>query len=321
MPDAEFHVEVDTGASRALPRIEHRVLVLGMERRCPSVPETLRKVHAVDRLPPGVGVGAGTVLVRGEHPERRGVAEHPEPGLALGERCRSSRHPGPELALRAQRTTPFKHLHRGQGQAAKDLALGVVQRARSPVDDAQRSGVGPVAELQGGARVEPDVGFARDQRVRGESRIHGRIRHLEDSFLQDRVRTEGLLAGRLGHAGQPHVGLEPLTIGVDQADQRDRDPAAQGRDLHQGIELALGFGVEDIELAQRLEPRRFVARQGGGGHGGSCGSPSLVEARVVRSGEQRQNRRPESRLGRRHGRMTPMPRRARGASAAALLRR
>ena len=67
------------------------------------------------------------------------------------------------------------------------------------------------------------------------------------------MRAEGLLAGRLGCV-QAHAGLEPLAVGVDQADQRDGDAELLGGELDDAIEAFLGRRVQDEQLSQRLEP-------------------------------------------------------------------
>ncbi len=53
---------------------------------------------------------------------------------------------------------------------------------------------------------------------------------------------------RLGRV-EADPGLEPLSLGVDQADQRDRRAAERRGDARQVVERGLGLGVEDVVRA------------------------------------------------------------------------
>ena len=62
---------------------------------------------------------------------------------------------------------------------------------------------------------------------------------------------------------QSHRALEPLPLRVDQADHRQRRPADfRGEEAHV-IVGDLGQCIEDIIIAQRLNPLRFVQWQFG----------------------------------------------------------
>src|SRR5690606_33521137 len=64
-------------------------------------------------------------------------------------------------------------------------------------------------------------------------------------------------------------GLEPLALGVDQADGRDRSARQGGGDAGEVVEGGLGRGIEEIQAAQDLESAGFIRMELGGGHGAS----------------------------------------------------
>ncbi len=83
--------------------------------------------------------------------------------------------------------------------------------------------------MRGGTGVEPYVRFTRHQRVCGKAGVLGGVGHDEQPVIIQRVRVQGVgaegdIAGGLFHI-QPDAGLEPLPVGVHQADQGDGDAA------------------------------------------------------------------------------------------------
>ena len=72
------------------------------------------------------------------------------------------------------------------------------------------------------AGIEPNIRVAGYQGVVEEARIFRRIAHEEDFFVEDGVPAKGYAA--LGFAGAEALfRLEPLAVGVDQADEADLD--------------------------------------------------------------------------------------------------
>ena len=59
-------------------------------------------------------------------------------------------------------------------------------------------------------------------------------------------------------AAQAHVRLEPLAVGVDQRDQRDRRFADLGGHAHKRIEQRLARRVQDEEFVQAGQAGRFA---------------------------------------------------------------
>ena len=55
-------------------------------------------------------------------------------------------------------------------------------------------------------------------------------------------------------------GLEPLSIAVDERDQRDRCPADLGRELDDLVEDGLRDAVEDLVRVERSLARGFSCR-------------------------------------------------------------
>mmetsp|Transcript_59389 Transcript_59389/g.140279 ORF Transcript_59389/g.140279 Transcript_59389/m.140279 type:complete len:1259 (-) Transcript_59389:615-4391(-) len=129
------------------------------------------------------------------------------------------------------------------GQVGQYLALQRRQLPRLAVDHAQRADAVTATQHHRCAGVEADAGPGADQRVVGKTRVGRGIGHLEDRVVEDGAGAQGVLARRFVHR-QADLGLEPLAVGVDQAEQRDRHAADDGRGLHQGIELLLGRGVQ-----------------------------------------------------------------------------
>jgi hypothetical protein len=54
--------------------------------------------------------------------------------------------------------------------------------------------------------------------------------------------------------------FEPLPIGIDQTDQRNRRIANERRELGQLVKTLLRFGVENLVRAQRPQSLGLIAR-------------------------------------------------------------
>jgi len=135
------------------------------------------------------------------------------------------------------------------------------QLSRHPVDDAQGSEGVPVGRDEGSARVEPDVGRRDHERVVAEALVAQRIRDDEELTLHDGVGAEGDAAG--GFPGRDaHPRLEPLPVGVDEADHRHRRPADLRRQQRQVVERLLRLGIENPVPAERLQPCRLLGIHG-----------------------------------------------------------
>ena len=76
-------------------------------------------------------------------------------------------------------------------QGAQRALLFLGQLSRSAVQNAEGSERVAVRGPKRRARVEADLGIGRDERVRGETRILGRVGHHEEIALQNGVRAEG----------------------------------------------------------------------------------------------------------------------------------
>ena len=91
---------------------------------------------------------------------------------------------------------------------------------------------------------------------------------LQQRVVPDRVVAERDLARRLAHAGEADIGLEPLPLLVDQAQQRDRGAACVRSRRGQRVEQGLGRAVEHHQLAQPGKPARLFWRGGQQRHSG-----------------------------------------------------
>ena len=139
-------------------------------------------------------------------------------------------------------------LHRTRQAFQRELDLAG-QAARPAVDDAQRAQGHPV-QPQRHTRVEPDVRLAGDQRIGRKAHIGPGVLDLEQMGLLRRMNAER--PGDRGFAGgQSLLRLEPLTVFVQQADERDRTPSQQARRLRQAIEAGLRFAVQEAQLPQQ----------------------------------------------------------------------
>ncbi|MNS89239.1 hypothetical protein D3C72_1232450 [compost metagenome] len=123
-----------------------------------------------------------------------------------------------------------------------------------------------VAAAQDVPRVEAHPRLARHERVVGEARIGSGVGHHEGGVLEDRMAANRRMARNLAprHA---HAGLEPLAVGVDQADAGHRHAEDPARQPCEAVEALFGGRVQDGERAQGAQAGSFVGRQGRGLHG------------------------------------------------------
>jgi hypothetical protein len=133
------------------------------------------------------------------------------------------------------------------------------QRAGAAVDHAERPEGVAVRGDQRGAGVEPDVRVSRHLRVVSKAVVVQRVGDDEDVPLLDCVCAKRYGTGGLGdrHADSR---LEPLTVLIDERDERHRRAADVGGEQREIVEAAFGLGIEDAILAQRREPCLLVAR-------------------------------------------------------------
>jgi hypothetical protein len=157
---------------------------------------------------------------------------------------------------------PVQMSHHLPGEHPQRVPLFGGQGAGDAVDDAQGAQGVPGGRGQRHPGVEPDVRVSRHQRVGPEPLVGGGVRDDEHFGLTDGVVAERVDAGRVGD-GQPDAGLEPLTVSVDQADQRNRSAADARGQLGEVVEVGLGRSVENVEVAQFVQPVDLVRGERG----------------------------------------------------------
>ena len=118
-------------------------------------------------------------------------------------------------------------------------------------------------EHQRRAGVEPEPGMSGDQRVGGELFGLERIRDQQRLAASHHLIAKGDIARRFPDL-DPVRGLEPLAIGIDQADPGIGYAHDRGCNPRECVELALGLGVEHAQLAQRSQAQLFRFRIGDG---------------------------------------------------------
>ncbi len=164
-----------------------------------------------------------------------------------------------------------QRLHHRLRQLGELELLLFAELARRAVDHAQRAQALAAGQHQRRAGVEADAGLAGDQRVVGEARIGARVGHGHHIALEDGVGAERKVARRLLHAGQAEVGLEPLALVVNQADQRDRRAGDLRGQAGEAVEQRLRRRVQHGQRAQARQALNFVGGQRRGSH--VCSKP------------------------------------------------
>jgi hypothetical protein len=146
------------------------------------------------------------------------------------------------------------------GQTAQGPTLGRGQLPRHAVEDTDGADGVRAVEDDRGARVEAELVVADDEQTVREAGIRPGVRHLQHVVVLDRVGAERLVASGL-LVVDPDLGLDPLPLGVDQADHADRGAAdlrGQQRDV---VEVVLRRGVEHPGLAEGGQAALLVGRQ------------------------------------------------------------
>src|SRR5215471_9077143 len=99
-------------------------------------------------------------------------------------------------------------------------------------------------------RIKSNMEVAGNKRVLREALVLRRIRHDKHLRLHDRVSAKRLRSRRFLEA-EPKLRLEPLTIGIDQTDQRNWHAANERGQLRQFVETLLRLRIENFIGAQR----------------------------------------------------------------------
>ena len=133
------------------------------------------------------------------------------------------------------------------------------QRARLDVHDTNRAEPVTGGRGQRRARVEPYVRLTGHEEGLTETWVVQRVVHDQHVLLLNRLGTQRHRARYLG-LRQADSCLEPLTIGVDHADRRERRATDLSRESSQLVELALARCIEDGIPPQGLLAIRFRVR-------------------------------------------------------------
>ena len=110
----------------------------------------------------------------------------------------------------------------------------------------------PAGAVQRVSGVEADVRLAGHERVVAEPLVLGGVRDDHRLVGQDGVPAEGDGPGRLGR-GQAAGGLEPLAVGVHQADVGHRDPQDERQEPGDAVEPLLRRRVEQVQGVQLVK--------------------------------------------------------------------
>ena len=152
---------------------------------------------------------------------------------------------------------------RSHSQIAHDLALLVVQLAWLAVNHAQGANAVTVAQHNGLTGIKTNIGLRGHQRVVIKARVLRGVRHLKQLVIQNGVGAKRQVTGRFMHPRQANIGLEPLALGVNQADERNGHPAHQRGHPDQRIKLGFGRTVQHIQLLECRQAGRLIGRQRG----------------------------------------------------------
>ena len=167
--------------------------------------------------------------------------------VALGKRLLEIDQVGAELELRF--SLPPQRVER--------LDLLGRQRARHAVDHAQRAERVALWRHERRASVEANAILRHDQGVIAERLVVEGVGHHEKIAVLDRVRAERDASRGFGDR-DADPGLEPLPVGVDQADERNRRLADMRGEEREVVEGALRIRIEDAIPPQGRQPSCFV---------------------------------------------------------------
>ena len=141
--------------------------------------------------------------------------------------------------------------------ARKRTALPFGKRAGNAVRDTQGAENAAVVTPYRRRGEKAQSCRGSDERMPGELRIGRRVAHDDEAVLGDCARAERVLARQLRHRDAAH-GLEPLALGIQQPEQRDRRVAGFSRERDELVERTLGRCVEKPGASDRIEPSLFV---------------------------------------------------------------
>ncbi len=152
-------------------------------------------------------------------------------------------------------------------ERAQRLQLLGRQYARLMVDHTERAEGPAIVGDQRRAGVEADVGITEDGGIVGEPRVEASVGHDEHIArgLVDGVSAERSLSGGFG-ASEPDLGFEPLTIGIDERDERDGDLTDLGGEAREFVVIGFGRGIENAEGTEVGNALGVVGRNGGTQH-------------------------------------------------------
>jgi hypothetical protein len=102
------------------------------------------------------------------------------------------------------------------------------------------------------AGIEPEPGAAHHVRVGDEALVEQRIGDDQHVVQRHRMAGEGQRARRFAVV-QADARLEPLTLGVDQRDQRNRCIEGTRGQARVAVEAVFGWGVQHAQRMQRLD--------------------------------------------------------------------
>ena len=179
---------------------------------------------------------------------RRGLIQAAQP-LLLGGKAGEQAKDG---------TAAFQSPRGHDRQQAEHFTLGLAQHPRLAIDHAQGADTTAVGEADRGTGIEANVRLAGNQGIVGEARVARGVGDLEDLVAEHGMGTERHITRGFGDARKAHIGLEPLPLGIDQADERDRHPTDCRCRAHQRIEFRLRPGVEHLQGMQRRQSSGLV---------------------------------------------------------------
>ena len=158
----------------------------------------------------------------------------------------------PQELLLAQREAQVELAH-DPSASTRSAWRWIGQRARHGVEHAQRAERKPACRLEqrAGVKAEPAIGGA--QRIVAHPRIGQRVGDLDEIIFEDDMAAQaGFQRGRADP--EPDLGLEPLAVGIDEVDDRDRHFAQRRDERGDVVELGFPRRVEDVVAAQRGKP-------------------------------------------------------------------
>ncbi len=174
--------------------------------------------------------------------------------LSLGQSLLQFRS-GKELEIR------LNHL----GKFPQQFDLLVRKVSGLAVDQAKCTDAIAALDRQRVTGIKPDVRRSGHQRIVVKTNVLQGVVHNQGFVRRDRMTAKRNVPPRLRYI-QPHTGLEPLPVRVDQADQRNRHPEDFAGHPGQSIQMFVRGRVEHVELLKCPDPLLFVRDDGSGQH-------------------------------------------------------